>query len=353
MLANEASPHAAINTTSDVVANGVDSNTRSSALDVPVELLDEVLRWRRVSCDSCGQSSMFCCPFCCTCLGAPDGVTLPQVKLPFRRCEVIFDDSPKKATSIHAKVLAPAQVRIVDLFTNDASTNRTLSRRGGGVEGDQSTAVIRDIPEYDPRTTLVLFPDDSSITFQQAAEENEEHFLEGATLIVIDAPWRRAQTLRRHPRLAHLRSVRLGKPPPSRFWRYHSEGAGCVSTIEALAACVQEVRGLIHTSELGDPKDEGERFLQEPLLFYFVRQFAYIVAARQQAGHSEKCRAQGLPMEASAKEQRSARVRQKERSKRLRPMGSGDVSSQADEIVGSETSGERPKRTAIGHTSDC
>ncbi|CAE7255867.1 unnamed protein product [Symbiodinium sp. CCMP2592] len=75
---------------------------------------------------------MFYCPFCCTPLGVPEGVTVPRARLPFARCDIIFDDAPKKATSIHAKVLAPEQVRLIDLFTTEANTNRTLSRPGGG-----------------------------------------------------------------------------------------------------------------------------------------------------------------------------------------------------------------------------
>lgn len=289
---------------------------------VPAAILEEVARWKRVGCPTCGQSAMFYCPFCCTPLGVPDGVAVPTARLPFRRCEVIFDDAAKKATSIHAKVLVPAQVRIVDLFTNESSANRTPSRRGppalssdcpGAAECESlDTSVVREIPEYDPRTTVVLFPDEGSVTYGEALSQGVVAPPADATLVIIDAPWRRAQTLRKHPRLAHLRSVRLHQPPPSHFWRYHAEGAGCVSTIEALAAFARELR----------PCDSAEgACLEDPLLFFFVRQFAHIVAAGPKAGG----RVPGLPMAAEAKERRTARVRQKDRVKRLRPLGTGDI----------------------------
>ncbi|CAE7345874.1 Dtwd1 [Symbiodinium necroappetens] len=218
--------------------------------EVPDALVAELARWRREVCGSCGAKAMFYCPFCCTPLGVPDGVTVPRARLPFARCDIIFDDAPKKATSIHAKVLAPEQVRLIDLFTTEANTNRTLSRPGGGTatkadfedsRGVPSNAVIREIPEYDPHITLVLFPDDSSATFEEVATEPDFGSPDRLTLVVIDSPWKRAQVLRKHPRLAKLRSIRLGHPPPSRFWRYHSEGTGCVSTVEALAALAKEV----------------------------------------------------------------------------------------------------------------
>eukprot|EP00411_Alexandrium_monilatum_P119909 CAMPEP_0175680882 /NCGR_PEP_ID=MMETSP0097-20121207/25017_1 /TAXON_ID=311494 /ORGANISM="Alexandrium monilatum, Strain CCMP3105" /LENGTH=334 /DNA_ID=CAMNT_0016987727 /DNA_START=46 /DNA_END=1047 /DNA_ORIENTATION=+ len=286
---------------------------------VPDEVLQEVARWRRAQCPGCLQSAMFYCPFCCVPLGVPEGVAVPKVRLPFGRCDIIFDDAPKKATSIHAKVLAPAQVRLVDLFTSDASANRTLSRRGAtaGEEPCPVTAVVREIPKYDPQDTVVLFPDSESVLFDDLALAARA----ALTLVVIEAPWRRAQALRRHPRLAPLRSVRLRLPPASRFWRYHAEGAGCVSSIEALAALAREVA----PAPAGGPAAEP---WGDPLLFFFARQFALIAARHCKAGLEP-------PTDEAAKDRRSARVRQKERVKRLRPLGadasSGEEKQQPEE----------------------
>lgn len=285
--------------------------------DVPPDLVAELGRWHREACSRCRTSAMFYCPYCCIPLGVPEGIHVPRIRLPFGRCDVVFDDAPKKATSIHAKVLAPEQVRLVDLFTGDAHSNRTLSRQCGGEaamkatdpEGVADPLVTREIPEYEHSTTLVLFPDDESVTFQEVGFSTEE--AAAFTLVIIDAPWRRAQTLRKHPRLSALRSVRLTHPPPSRFWRYHSEGEGCVSTVEALAAFAREVAS--SSRKPPEVMASAEVPLDDPLLFFFARQFAYISEQQRSAGASER------PMDASAKQRRSAQVRQRERNKRLRP----------------------------------
>jgi len=308
------------------VVLGVISNGASQAREVPEALTSEVVRWARTTCQVCQQSAMFYCPYCCTPLGVPEGVSIPEVRLPFFRCDVLFDDGPKKATGVHAKVLAPGQVRLIDLFTNDASRNRTLSRKGASaaVASEQQLpdaaypemAVVREIPEYDPEATLVLFPDESSVPLGEASLPTSS----STTLVIIDAPWRRAQALRRDPRLAHLRSVRLRSPPQSRFWRYHAEGAGCVSTIEALAASIREVKNSSDNatgSSTSSAQNCAGKELEEPILFFFARQFAQIVL-RSGKGCSE------LPMDEAAKERRSARVRQKDRAKRLRPLGGGE-----------------------------
>lgn len=257
---------------------------------VPAKLSEEISLWVRATCPGCGQSAMFYCPFCCGAVGVPAGISIPQVTLPFR-CDIIFDDAPKKSTGIHAKVLSPEQVRLVDLFTKDGVSSRTPSRCG---------EAVRAVPDYDAQHAVVLFPDDGALTLPELACLPQD--LARMTVIAIDSPWRRAQVLRKLPQLKQLRSVRLSQPPASRFWRYHAEGPGCVSTIEALAAFAREAQG---TADSG---------LDDPLLFMFARQFAQIAA--RSSGE--------LPMEAAAKERRSDRVRQKESIKRLRPMGAPD-----------------------------
>eukprot|EP00933_Yihiella_yeosuensis_P060260 TRINITY_DN6257_c0_g2_i1.p1 TRINITY_DN6257_c0_g2~~TRINITY_DN6257_c0_g2_i1.p1 ORF type:complete len:358 (-),score=44.60 TRINITY_DN6257_c0_g2_i1:27-1055(-) len=305
-------------------------SSESEQPQVPEALAKELALWRREACSNCQCSSMFYCPYCCAPLGVPEGVQIPKAKLPFLRCDIIFDDAPKKATSIQAKVLAPDHVRLIDLFTGDGNSNRTLSRPSGNVAASSKTnsvgdtpgadvvegGVVREIPEYDPAKTVVLFPDDNSVLFSEvSASSDMASSAEEITLVLIDSPWRRAQSLRRHPRLAHLRSVRLGSPPPSRFWRYHSEGIGCVSTVEALAAMVREVSPpestACQTGSQGDLRPSLDPLLADPLLFFFVRQFAYISEIQRSAGRTER------PMDASAKQRRSAAQRQSQRNKRL------------------------------------
>lgn len=210
---------------------------------------------------------------------------------------------------MHAKVLAPDQVRLVDLFTNDGSTNRTLSRCTQSTEST-GTGVVREVPDYDPRTTWVLFPDEGSLTFAEALAAGGLRSPGEVTIVAIDSPWKRAKALRQHPNIARLRSVRLARPPPSNFWRYHAEGEGCVSTVEALAQLAREAAG---PAELdGDP-------LGHPLLFFFARQLAHMAASVRSRGDSGE-----LPTDARAKDRRAARVRQREArpgAQRLQPQG--------------------------------
>lgn len=273
---------------------------------------------------------MFYCHFCCIPLGVPDGIIVPRLELPFRRCDVIFDDAPKKATSMHAKVLAPSQVRLIDLFTNESSSNRTHSRRPGQSpqsdhldDGNEAllrspSAPLREIPEYDPEHSVVLFPDEGSKTLDEAINASGIS-LSSLVVIVIDAPWKKAQALRRHPRLTGLQSVRLKSPPPSRFWRYHSEGPGCLSTVEALGALTKEAR------ERSETETDFSDWLAEPLLFFFVRQFAQIAMKKGKEGGE-------LPSDEAAKERRSQWNRQREKVKRskLKPL---PLSTEATENV--------------------
>lgn len=314
--------------------------------EVPEALRVEAASWSRTFCPDCGKGSMFYCPYCCSALGMPEDVKVPSVRLPFRRLEVVFDDKPQKATGIHAKVLAPSQVRLVDLFTRDSSSNRTLVRRGDGEgQGEEAwpeTAVVREMPMFDTRTAVVLFPDDGSMPYDEAAAAaSSSHSslgplapLEELTVIAIDSPWRRALALRRHPELKDLRSIRLKSPPPSLFWRFHSEGSGCVSTIEAIAALARE---LSSPQELPRPS-----LLQaDPLLFLFARQYAQIAARSAARGDDS------LPMDAQAKDRRACKVVQKERQKRMCPLGDtvadggvAEEDAKARRCVGSPSKGD-------------
>lgn len=255
------------------------------------------------------------------------------MKLPFGRCDVIFDDAAKKATSMHAKVLAPDQVRLVDLHTHDGSSNRTLSRCTQSTEST-GAGVVREVPDYDPRTTWVLFPDEGSSTFAEALAADGLRSPGEVTIVAIDSPWRRAKALRQHPNIARLRSVRLARPPPSNFWRYHAEGEGCVSTVEALAQLAREARDadVQRTADGGDgnqgqqaagPAELDGDPLGHPLLFFFARQLAHMSASLRSRGDGGE-----LPTDARAKDRRAARVRQREArpgAQRLRPRGGDEA----------------------------
>lgn len=262
---------------------------------------------------------MLYCPFCCGTVGAPEGVNIPHVQLPFARCDIIFNDKPMSATGVQAKVLAPSQVRLIDLHANEQVEQQRL-RCGVGCHdaghADGDVATVREIPEYLPGTAVVLFPDDSSTLCDDACEK-----LRDLTVVVIDTTWQRALSVRLHPRLAQLPSIRLSNPPPSWFWRYHSEGAGCVSTIEALAALSSDLQGV----RTHDP-------FKDPLLFFFVRQFA-LITLRKRDGE--------LPMEQSEKERRAACRRQRAAPARQRLVPLRQVTAPSEAKASGKT-GDRP-----------
>lgn len=174
----------------------------------------------RVKCRQCGATSVHYCPFC-----QLPHVPFPEVHLPLD-VDVVFCDRPQKATGLHAKLVAPRQVRIVDLFTDAA--HKSLSGDG-----------LRALPEYDPATTLLGYPGPESLTF---SELPPERLRAARRLIVIDSPWKKSHGLQADPRLACLPRVQLGPgAPASRFWRYHAEGdAKCLSTIEAVSALLHD-----------------------------------------------------------------------------------------------------------------
>src|SRR3546814_7271954 len=93
-----------------------------------------------------------------------------------------------------------------------------------------------DLPPFDAATTLVLFPS------AQASFIDEVEGLEAySSIVLVDCRW---TTLRaaNDPQLQRLKHVKLRHvPEQSVFWRYHSAGDGCVSSIEALYYAFKEI----------------------------------------------------------------------------------------------------------------
>lgn len=154
---------------------------------------------------------MFFCAHCCVPLGVPAGVSVPLVTGLPADLHIISTDKPSKSTAVHARVLAPTHVTVF--------------------QG------MHDLPAYDVRTAVVLFPSEDSCTmFDLAAPE------EVRTLVLVDSTWSTTFSVLNDPRVRPLRRVRLAHPPDSRFWRWHSRGDACLSTIEASACALDELR---------------------------------------------------------------------------------------------------------------
>lgn len=175
-------------------------------------------KWSRQPCPSCGRKCIFYCTACFLPVGAPKDAAVPRLKLPLQ-ISIIFFDKIKKSTGVHARILAPESVELMQY--------------------------PRQLPSLLPESTVVAFPAEDASTFE-AMSLSELNSIE--RLVLIDTPWRKAKgILARDPRLAAARCVKLALPPSqSRFWRYHNEASGCVSTIEALHALLSEYDAAKH-----------------------------------------------------------------------------------------------------------
>ena len=165
-----------------------------------------VEEWVRSRCPRCSKRASFYCVDCYEIVGAPKGCCVPMIDLPLR-CSIVFFDKIRKSTAVHAKMLAPDHVDILQY--PDA------------------------IPRIDdPQRVAVAYPSDDSTTFE---EWDLKDLAKLRRIILIDSPWKKSSMILNHEGLEGLRRVRLARPPEkSRFWRWHKAGHGALSTIEAI-----------------------------------------------------------------------------------------------------------------------
>lgn len=165
----------------------------------------------RIKC--CDSSRSLYCSECCRLL-IPESELAPclqkgTLKLPFD-LHVIMQDRRASATGLHAMALLQGATSVGPVTLVD-------------VERGES------IPEYqNAKNTYLLFPCADSVPL--SAVETEI-----STLVVLDCKWNRSGRLTSRPILQGLPRVHLSRPPlESYFWRWHNEGAGKLSTIEAI-----------------------------------------------------------------------------------------------------------------------
>lgn len=171
--------------------------------------------WRRERCCN-GKSYCHYCPLCCSALGVPAGVAVPRLRLPLK-VSVLLRDGRQRSTSLHAKVLAPDDVTLHDLF-DDAD----------------------HVPHFDPKRTVVAFPSEDACTWSEL--EGLEDVRE---VVLLCSPWQQAHRLAALAQVSQLRCVRIGQTGyGSAFWRVPPHDAGAagshLATIEALVRLLQE-----------------------------------------------------------------------------------------------------------------
>ncbi|KAH3762935.1 fibroblast growth factor 7 [Pelomyxa schiedti] len=114
-----------------------------------------------------------------------------------------------KSTAVHAKLLAPTQVSIID---------------------------YPNVPDYSLSDHLLLYPSKTSVSLNELSLEDLRQVRK---LVVIDSQWHKANAVLRHPNLQKLRCVKI-VTSKTLFWRYQQHGDEFLATIEAIYQFMRE-----------------------------------------------------------------------------------------------------------------
>mmetsp|Transcript_26015 Transcript_26015/g.39380 ORF Transcript_26015/g.39380 Transcript_26015/m.39380 type:complete len:281 (-) Transcript_26015:781-1623(-) len=240
-----------------------------------LETRERRANWPRVHC--CGTSRSLYCPECFSLLIPRSDCPLKIDPLPFD-LNVILHDRRSAATGIHLKVL----------------------HKNYGMDSNQVEVYdlerMEPLPEYFPPGTYLLFPSDNSIPLEKVSKKIN-------TLIVLDCKWTKSSS-RDHPRLANLPRVHLSNPShKSFFWRWHSAGPHCLSTVEAIHEAACEV-----THDQGD----SEKWL--PWLYLFgLQRAAANISEKNKSNYRETRRTAGKEKQKRDKERGKALSKQHKR----------------------------------------
>ena len=185
------------------------------------ESLEKQKEWPRVNC-CCTSRSLYCSE-CYALLIPPNEWPTTFNRLPFH-LHIILQDRRNAATGLHAKVL-------------DESLDVDQSNSHNHVQVFDLER-LDPLPKSYPEHTYLLFPSEDSVPLESV--RHQVH-----TLVVLDCKWTKSSS-RQDPRLANLPRVHLTRPSTiSYYWRWHSAGPECLSTMEAIyeAACEVEPEG--------------------------------------------------------------------------------------------------------------
>ena len=147
-------------------------------------------------------------------------------------CKTVFNSA-----SIPPAPAMPFEVVIIKHDEAEQSTGPQLGALGVAEVIEYTVDQVQDHDDqYDPTTTFILFPSTQSIPLS-------DDTLNIKKLVVFDCKWTKAVSLT-DGRFKNLRHVKLSNPPTkSRYWRWHNNGAGMLSTIEATVCAVWEAAG--------------------------------------------------------------------------------------------------------------
>mmetsp|Transcript_1009 Transcript_1009/g.1958 ORF Transcript_1009/g.1958 Transcript_1009/m.1958 type:complete len:301 (-) Transcript_1009:742-1644(-) len=220
--------------------------TMSDEINAEV-LLEEYLsstlprEWPRVEC--CGSSRSLYCPECFRILipreNWPSDLREGTMKFPFH-IDIVLGKKERKtcATGVQVAAIAGALESTED---SQVEPSLSLQKDENRLESNGTEMVklysfeCNNIPTYDPDifpNTYVLFPEQGSVPITSVEKIDR--------LIVLDIKWSK-QSGKTDSRFRSFPRVHLDSPPDqSHYWRWHSEGFGMLSTIEAIYFAAME-----------------------------------------------------------------------------------------------------------------
>lgn len=145
------------------------------------------------------------------------------LRLPFD-LEIVLDDRKGSATGLHAvsllttreSSLGLGKVSLLDFSETQEIFPDAYSDVGNG-------------------STYLLFPSVDSVPLQSVANDIE-------TLVVLDCRWTKSRLIRKNEAFKQMKKVHLTHgPSESFFWRWHNQGRGMCSTIEAIYYAAHEM----------------------------------------------------------------------------------------------------------------
>lgn len=145
--------------------------------------------------------------------------------------------------------------------------------------------------------TFVLFPSKKSVPISSVADKIQR-------LVIMDVKWTRSGIVDLNPSLSSLTAVHLEYPPKqSQFWRWHNNGEGMLSTMEAIYFAAMEI-----SAARGWPQKKREKIID--IMWLFALQRRAII--HQRLRESEET-TEPMPFSVEGKrQQRDFRVRKME-----------------------------------------
>jgi len=194
----------------------------------------------RQPCSKCCKPRKY---FCYTCrLALPSLVPhLPRVELPIQVDIVKHRQEVEgKSTAVHAPIIAPDHARI---FT------------------------FPDIPDYDPQSTLLVFPGPESSSLSELVstvrlcDQEVEEVFPYIRVVFIDSTWNQCYSITEDQRMKNLKKVII-KSRNTMFWRYQAgKPREYLATIEAIYYFCVDFHKLVLQREYNGEYDN--------LLFFF------------------------------------------------------------------------------------